>query len=47
MFWFQYRSLPYRPGAEKLRNVFALTDAPIKLLRFVSDCAGGSKGVCP
>jgi hypothetical protein len=34
-------------GAEKLRNVLALSDASIKLLRFVSDDVWGSKGVCP
>jgi hypothetical protein len=33
-------------GAEKLRNVLALSDASIKLLRFVSDDVWGSKGVC-
>jgi hypothetical protein len=33
-------------GAEKLRNVLALSDASIKLLRFVSDDTWGSKGVC-
>jgi hypothetical protein len=32
--------------AEKLRNVLALSDASIKLLRFVSDDVWGSKGVC-
>jgi hypothetical protein len=31
---------------EKLRNVLALSDASIKLLRFVSDDVWGSKGVC-
>jgi hypothetical protein len=33
-------------GAEKLRNVLALSDASIQLLRFVSDDVWGSKGVC-
>jgi hypothetical protein len=33
-------------GAEKMRNVLALSDASIKLLRFVSDGVWGSKGVC-
>jgi hypothetical protein len=33
-------------GAEKLRNVLALSDASVKLLRFVSDDVWGSKGVC-
>jgi hypothetical protein len=33
-------------GVEKLRNVLALSDASIKLLRFVSDDVWGSKGVC-
>jgi hypothetical protein len=33
-------------GAEKLRNVLALSDASIKLLRFISDDVWGSKGVC-
>jgi hypothetical protein len=33
-------------GAEKLRNVLALSDASFKLLRFVSDDVWGSKGVC-
>jgi hypothetical protein len=33
-------------GAEKLRNVLALSDASTKLLRFISDDVWGSKGVC-
>jgi hypothetical protein len=31
-------------GAEKLRNVLALSDASIQFLRFVSDDVWGSKG---
>jgi hypothetical protein len=33
-------------GAEKLCNILALSDASIKLLRFVSDDVWGSKRVC-
>jgi hypothetical protein len=33
-------------GAEKLRNVLAMSDASTKLLRFISDDVWGSKGVC-
>jgi hypothetical protein len=37
---------PVVGGAEKLRNVLALSDASTKLLRFTSDDVWGSKGVC-
>jgi hypothetical protein len=37
---------PVVGGAEKLRNVLALSDASTKLLRFISDDVWGSKGVC-
>jgi hypothetical protein len=36
---------PAPGGAEKVRDVLALTDASTKLLRFVSDDFWGSKGV--
>jgi hypothetical protein len=37
---------PVVGGAEKLRNVLAMSDASTKLLRFIPDDAWGSKGVC-
>jgi hypothetical protein len=37
---------PVVGGAEKLRNVLAMSDASTKLLRFTSDDVWGSKGVC-
>jgi hypothetical protein len=37
---------PVVGGAEKLRNVLAMSDASTKLLRFISDDVWGSKGVC-